>query len=301
MDWYTRNLKRQERIDTIYTASGECLCTNTTRRRILSRTTQQHNTCSDMAKKLVLLLAVCAVLLEASTPAAAVQWTPAFATFYGGGDASGTMGGACGYGNLYDAGYGTRSTALSSVLFNDGAMCGACFAIACDARRSRWCKPGAPPVTVTATNLCPPNWALPSDNGGWCNPPRRHFDMSQPAWETIAVYRAGIVPVNYRRVPCRRSGGVRFAINGHSYFELVTITNVGGSGVVAQAWIKGSGTEWMAMSRNWGANWQSNAYLNGQSLSFRLRSDDGRVVTANNVAPAAWWFGATYTSRAQFY
>jgi hypothetical protein len=107
--------------------------------------------------------------------------------------------------------------------------------------------------------------------------------------------------VNYRRVPCQRSGGVRFTVKGHSYFELVTITNVGGSGVVAQAWIKGSNTNWMAMSRNWGANWQSNAYLNGQSLSFRLRSDNGREITAYNVAPAGWYFGGTYTSRAQFY
>ncbi|RLN22730.1 expansin-A8-like [Panicum miliaceum] len=76
-------------------------------------------------------------------------------------------------------------------------------------------------------------------------------------------------------------------------FELVTVANVGGSSVV------GARTDWMAMTWNWGANWQSNAY--GQSLSFRLRSDDCRVITANNVAPLGLWFGDTYTSNAQFY
>jgi hypothetical protein len=53
-------------------------------------------------------------------------------------------------------------------------------------------------VTVTATNFCPPNYALPSDNGGWCNPPRPHFDMAQPAWEKIGVYSGGIIPVIYQ-------------------------------------------------------------------------------------------------------
>ncbi|XVF37419.1 hypothetical protein REPUB_Repub20aG0006200 [Reevesia pubescens] len=64
-------------------------------------------------------------------------WQTAYATFYGGADATGTMGGgACGYGNLYSQG----------------------------------------------------------DNGGWCNPPRQHFDMAEPAFLQIAEYRAGIVP-----------------------------------------------------------------------------------------------------------
>ena len=75
------------------------------------------------------------------------------------------------------------------------------------------CKPGTS-ITVSATNFCPPNWALPSDNGGWCNPPRVHFDMSQPAWENLAIYRAGIVPVLYQQVACQRQGGLGFTISG---------------------------------------------------------------------------------------
>ncbi|CAN6338058.1 unnamed protein product [Urochloa humidicola] len=120
--------------------------------------------------------------------------------------------------------------------------------------------------------------------------------MVQPAWTTIAIYQAGIVPVNYQRVSCSRSGGMRFTINGRDYFELVTVSNVGGSGVVSQMWIKGTNTNWLTMSRNWGMNWQSTAYLNGQSLSFMVKTDDGRVVTVWNVVPSNWYFGATYTT-----
>lgn len=102
------------------------------------------------------------------------------------------------------------------------------------------------------------------------------------------------------RVECRIRGGFRFTINGRDCFKLVLISNVGRAGEISKVWIKGSKTEWLAMARNWGANWQSHSYLNGQSLSFRIQTSNGRIRTAYDAAPSNWKFAQTFSSSVQF-
>ena len=90
-------------------------------------------------------------------------------------------GGACGYGNLFTSGHGTDTAAPSSALFKNGYVCGTCFQIRC----MGW------PLQISRSK--------DSNNGGWCNPPRTHFDMAKPAFMKIANWKAGIVPVMYRQ------------------------------------------------------------------------------------------------------
>ncbi|XP_057514988.1 expansin-A23-like [Actinidia eriantha] len=198
--------------------------------------------------------------------------------------------GACGYGDLLEQGYGLQTTALSTALFNDGAACGSCFELMC-VSDTQWCKPRAV-IRVTATNFCPANYTKTQDI--WCNPPQKHFDLSLPMFSQIAIPKAGIIPVVYRRVLCDKRGGIKFQIKGNPYWILVLVYNVGGVGDVVGVQIKGTTTGWMAMQRNWGQNWQTTVDLRRQSLSFRVTTSDGRMVESNHVVPANWQFNQTF-------
>ncbi|KAG5536501.1 hypothetical protein RHGRI_024062 [Rhododendron griersonianum] len=212
-----------------------------------------------------------------------VGWEPARATFYGGPNGEETLQGACGYGDTIKQGYGLQTAALSTALFNEGTACGACFEIYC-ANNLQWCKKPTVSIKITATNFCPPNYSKTVDV--WCNPPQKHFDLTLPMFLRIAYYKAGVVPVSYRRIPCVKKGGMRFYMNprGNPNFILVLIYNVGGVGDVVAVRMKGSRrTNWIPMQRNWGQNWFTSTPLKGQGLSFQVTISDGRTVESDNV------------------
>ncbi|GMN53526.1 hypothetical protein TIFTF001_022665 [Ficus carica] len=177
-------------------------------------------------------------------------WTPAHATFYGGG--SDSFGSACGYHDVVKEGYGIETAALSEVLFNNGEGCGSCYEIKCEAD-PKWCAPGQPSLTVTGTNHCP---------GGPCAAPLHHFDLAEPIFSRIADKTAGIVPVSYRRVPCKKQGGIRFTITGNPYYNEVLVWNVGGAGEVISMKVKGNKKlKWTQMNRLWGQRWVTPAMM----------------------------------------
>lgn len=220
-------------------------------------------------------------------------WKHAHATFYTGD--TGSFGGACGYSDVTREGYGEGTTALSTTLFHNGAACGACFEIKCiDDPKS--CIPGQPSLFVTATNFCPPNFDQDTNDGGWCNPPREHFDIAYPAFKHIAEYKAGIVPVAYRRVSCKKQGGIKFTITGTKHWTLVTIWNIGGAGDISHVEVKGDNKlNWTPLHKNWGSKWQTSCSLEEESLTFKVTTSDGRFVISPNVTPNKYWkYGQTF-------
>lgn len=125
------------------------------------------------------------------------EWRYARATYYAAADPRDAVGGACGYGDLVKSGFGMATVGLSESLFERGQICGACFELRC-VDDLRWCIPGTS-IIVTATNFCAPNYGFPANGGGRCNPPNKHFVLPIEAFEKIAIWKAGNMPVQYRR------------------------------------------------------------------------------------------------------
>nr|GLL26183.1 expansin-A13-like [Ipomoea trifida] len=175
------------------------------------------------------------------------------------------------------------------------AICGACFEVRC-VEDLRWCIPGTS-IIVTATNFCAPNYGFEPDGGGHCNPPNAHFVLPIEAFEKIAIWKASNMPIQYRRIKCRKEGGVRFTITGAGISLSVLISNVAGAGDIVAVKIKGTRTGWLPMGRNWGQIWHINADLKNQPLSFEIATSDKVTLTSYSVAPKNWNFGQTFEGK----
>lgn len=93
-------------------------------------------------------------------------------------------------------------------------------------------------------------------------------------------------------------GGIRFTITGHPYFNLVSVSNVGGAGEVIEMHVKGHhNVPWTPLKRNWGQKWETGVMLVGESLTFRVRASDKRFSTSWHVAPRSWKFGQTFVGK----
>lgn len=220
------------------------------------------------------------------------SWVGGFtATYYGGqGD-----GGSCGYGMAAQSGFSVFTASASNVLYQNGALCGACIQVRCV--NSKLCKPGVS-VPVTISNLCP---ALSS--GGWCDGAKASLSLAPAVWNTIAHRpEIGVVPVQVKRVLCKRRRGVVFNVTGNPYYIEVMIKNIAGSGDIRRADLSLNGGPWQQMMRNYGAVWAfSGQLLTRRSLSFRLfsRNDNASLVVWNAV-PANWKTARNYISKRNF-
>ncbi|KAK4272816.1 hypothetical protein QN277_021319 [Acacia crassicarpa] len=243
-----------------------------------------------LASSFLFLVAVPLPWVHATVPR---QWKKAHATFYEGSSTS--YGGACGYDDIARQGYGDTA-AVSTAMFKDGLTCGACYEIRC-VDSPQWCKRGQPVLHVTATNHCPGG-----SGDGWCSPPKKHFDLAKPSFAKIVTdFKAGVVPVEYRRVRCKKNGGIKVKMTGNPYYNAAWVYNVGGAGNVVAVQVKsGNSPVWKEMKREWGQKWVLNDKIDEGDLSFRVHTSDGKVVTASSVCPKGWQYGQTFQAHQNF-
>ncbi|CAI5980557.1 unnamed protein product [Closterium sp. NIES-65] len=205
--------------------------------------------------------------------------------------------GACGYGNTVNTGIGSATSAVSSILYENGQTCGACVAIKCV--KNKRCNGNA--ATVTVTNHCKGN----KTHGGLCQLPKKSIMLPPSVYDQIVTTRnAGDIAVRVSRVPCPRKGGIQFKVlMGNDWFINLLPLNVAGPGTISkiEAQLPGSGG-FKPLVRNFGTTWSlNNIKVGGQAMTLRVTTNfNGKVIVLKNVIPASWQVNQTYTGGENF-
>ncbi|PRW60661.1 hypothetical protein C2E21_0949 [Chlorella sorokiniana] len=153
-------------------------------------------------------------LLALSLTAVAADWKQGRASYYGT-DGWSIHKGNCGFGYIsQDQPAGWDVAALSDQFPNFAGSCGRCYEVKCD---SRWVKDGygasfdrthvcydpSASLLLRIVDSCPCNY--PSNwysNKRWCCGDADHMDISIWAFEKLADKKWGVIPIQYREVPC---------------------------------------------------------------------------------------------------
>ncbi|KAL4440265.1 hypothetical protein ABPG75_003266 [Micractinium tetrahymenae] len=241
------------------------------------------------------LLRLLAVLLAAAAlpRAAAVKgltdWSGGIITHFGGAQdgmdpsspSFGTKDGSCGYGVIPKEQYPYFSTAALSpqnpyFTADDLHGCGQCFQIMCADDRGGVCKTDSAgkPLSIIA---------MISDSCPECE--ADHIDVQSLAFAKLADPGIGRVKMQYRRVECAPPEPMQVAVmdfKGPGGWLRLSITDTGGRAAVTSVAVKGSSGDWKEMANSWGATWELPS-APPAPLSFRITSDGGQVVEADDV------------------
>ncbi|OEL38362.1 Expansin-B7 [Dichanthelium oligosanthes] len=233
-------------------------------------------------------------------------WLNARATWYGAPNGAGPPdnGGACGFKRVNLPPFSAMTSCGNQPLFKDGKGCGSCYQVRCFAHPA--CSGVPETVIITDMNYYPV--AL------------YHFDLSGTAFGAMAMggrndelRHAGIIDIQFKRVPCRYPGlTVAFNVEHGSNpnYLAVLVEYEDGDGDVVQVDLMESRAEgggggptgvWEPMRESWGSIWRMDTRrpLRGP-FSLRITNESGRTLVAEQVIPADWRPNNVYRSIVQF-
>ncbi|KAM3316799.1 hypothetical protein ACQJBY_034766 [Aegilops geniculata] len=246
-----------------------------------------------------------------STNVDAGGWLDARATWYGAPKGAGPddNGGACGFKNVNLPPFSAMTSCGNEPLFKDGKGCGSCYQIRCVSAGHPACSGVPETVIITDMNYYPVS--------------RFHFDLSGTAFGAMAkdgrndeLRHAGIINMQFRRVPCQYPGlTVTFHVQHGSnpYYLAILVEYENGDGDVDQVDIMqsrpdvaGEGGmaptgEWVPMTESWGSIWRMDTRRPMQGpFSLRITNESGKTLVADQVIPADWEPNEIYSSIIQF-